>query len=169
MATNKYWQKYANTGSNESVNPNQSLLEYKDHHEFFNKFYELRTLAIFNLSKQQLEYDIRGMKELYVSVVTIIEWTSEYLNIEDIDTHIKEIDDLINKTSNVKEEKLNDFLEMLFTKIKTLWRIINKYHSKHELIPKVQEIEIEENPFKDEVDTAKRCMYSVVLKMFKNV
>jgi len=146
-----------------------SLLEYKDHNEFFTKFYEFRTLVIFNMSNQQLKYSIEGMKELFISINNLVEWTSEYINIDDITKEIEIIDVLINKIDKVKPELLNEYLDNIFKKLKLIFRRISKQHSNNELLPKVHTNEEEEDPFKDETQHYKKLMYKVVVKMFENV
>lgn len=155
------------------LNPENSerdtLLEYKDHREFFNKFYEFRTIVIYKMSEQQLKYSREGIKELFVAINNIIEWTSEYINITKIDKEIEDIDILITKIHLVKEEKIEEYIGNIFKSIKKIWRFISQEHSRYELIPKIQVEEEEEDPFKDETSKQKLLMYKVVRKLFENV
>ena len=146
-----------------------SALEYKDHNEFFVKFYELRTKLVFNLSKQALEYDKKGMRELYVALVDLVEWTSDYINCTEIDKKLDIIDVEITRVSKLPDNYNGDLLGKIYKKIKSVWREVSLQHNKNELIPRVQVNLEEEDPYKDEENAAKKLMKKVVHKMFENV
>ena len=153
----------------EQPKTNDNSLLYKDHDEFFVKFYELRTKLVFAISQQAKNYTLEGMKELYVSLNDVVEWTCDYINIREIDPLMLLIDEDLNKLSKIQTRLTQQQLDPVFKKLKDVWRRVSKDHTKNELIPKVQENLEEEDPFGEEKNTAKKTMYKVVMKLFENV
>lgn len=155
------WIKQQNGGT-----PNQEgALQFKEHREFFIKFFEIRDGFTNTLAQSSLTPSLDDIKKLYEYLYAIVEWTTPYiLNVNDIDIKLKKIEQNIFKCGTLKNKLL---LKPIVSDLRETFRLVNKDHEKNELIPRLQIAE--KDPWADEGDSKKKVMYKVVMEMFRNV
>jgi hypothetical protein len=144
---------------------NTDGLQYKEHREFFQKYFDLRLSFTATLAQCSLTPTIDTVKELYEYLYGIIEWTNTYIiDLEPVDKKLKEIERAIynaNKTKNKSEYKV------IVSNMKEVFRMVNKDHEMNEIIPRLQVKE--KDPWADEADSKKKVMLKTVMTMFQNV
>jgi hypothetical protein len=156
----KWLKKMANNDED------NSSLQYKEHREFFQKFFDIRTAFTSTLAQCSLTPKDSLLKELYEYLSAIIDWTDPYIiNNKNVDKMLEDIENKIYKASKIREnQKMN---KDIVKDIRTLFRLISKDHEKNEIIPRLQVSEPE--PWADEKDSKKKVMLKTVMTMFQNV
>ena len=151
----------------QSNNDNYSngSLEFKEHREFFLKFFEIREGFTQVIANSSLTPTIDDVQKLYEFLFALIEWTTSYIiDIKSIDTELKKIEKNIYLVNTNKNKQL---LKTIVTDLKDVFRKVSADHEKNELLPKLQIAEKE--PWSDEKNSKKKVMYKTVMEMFRNV
>jgi len=146
-------------------NYSNGSLEFKEHREFFLKFFEIREGFTQVIANSSLTPTIDDVQKLYEFLFALIEWTTSYIiDIEVIDKELKKIEKNIYLANTTKNKQL---LKTIVTDLKDVFRKVSADHEKNELLPKLQIAEKE--PWADEGDSKKKVMYKTVVEMFRNV
>jgi len=146
-------------------NYSNGSLEFKEHREFFLKFFEIREGFTQVIANSSLTPTIDDVQKLYEFLFALNEWTTSYIiDIEVIDKELKKIEKNIYLANTTKNKQL---LKTIVTDLKDVFRKVSADHEKNELLPKLQIAEKE--PWADEGDSKKKVMYKTVVEMFRNV
>jgi len=132
---------------NTEVKGGDTSLLFKDHREFFEIYFSMRSKTIMLLT--QAKRNKQQSNELIDTLQALIDWTSNYIStLDDIKENgklILGIDSLFNKACNEITSK--DKYYNGLTTIRKIIRLLNKEHEKYELLPKPM---IEEERQKEE-------------------
>lgn len=132
----KPWNNNRPTLNTEIKGGDTSLL-FKDHREFFEVYFSLRSNSIMLLTKSKGNKS--QSKELIDTLQAFIDWTSNYISILDdskdsFNNIILGIDSLFSKAC-IKLQKENSYYDGLEI-MREIIRMLNKEHEKFELLPK---------------------------------
>lgn len=143
-------------------NNNKSYLNYKEHGDYFDDYFLIRKRA-FALLAESIR-DANKIPLLYESVVTLIEYTSNYIhNLAEVDKKLEEIDKIYVKNQNKPKSY------ELVPKFRDLLRMINDEHEKSDIIPqKSTDYDIMEQFWREEESVAmqqmKKAFYDLFMK-----
>lgn len=129
MAGNKFNNNKELYKSNNGNSEDISLM-FKDHKDFFDGYYDLRTRVNNLLAGFLLDVSLR--KDLLKNLFQLINWASNY---------IKDLDDLRTKyfkLTEIKGEKLNtsEGKKKFYDDILVIWDVISNDNQLFELLPK---------------------------------
>lgn len=147
---------------------NDSMLEFKDHRDFFMEYFKIRTEFVKLLSSLEFNKDKKAFTELYKILYALIDWTSNYVFNENIDKNTKI---LYNKVINFNPASVKEARDIVLL-FRETFKLINKDHEKAEILPKKMINEIsEEDKFYREEETqplkyAKKAFTDLILKRF---
>lgn len=131
-----------------NYNNDSSELLFKEHREFFIKYFELRTKFILQLAEIYTADSKQKYLELYTSLMALFDWTSNYIvKKEEFQKNLDELMNMINKLPagritniNIYKPTINKFREILHN--------MNEAHEKTEILPqKIVEQEDENRKF----------------------
>lgn len=113
---------------------NDTFLQYKDHKDFFDKYYELRDQT--NDALSEFILDKNKAKDTLKLILKLINWVNNY--VKDLESLRKEYFEIVKYYQETKlfdeEEK-----EKFFEDVHKLWDKISDENKVFELLPKPQE------------------------------
>ena len=109
-------------------------LDFKEHSDFFEKYFELRYKFIEAMSEMTFSNDKAAFSNLYKDLLKLVDWTTVYINNTDIYTDLDKLKTSIitfNRQDTAKAKTLS-------SNFRNILKLINKDHERHEILPKVR-------------------------------
>ena len=145
-----------------------SSLQYKDHKDFFEEYFKIRSEFVRGLSSLSFSNDKQGFVSLFKSLSNLYDWTNNYIFNEKIPQGLDEIQTKISKF----QPNNNILAKNIISDFKFILKLINQDHEKAEILPKKMMFELsEEDKFykeeeKQPLKYAKKAFTDLILKRF---